>query len=83
MPGHRARVKPERPAALLQAPAEIDVITRNAERRIETANCFQAVAAKGHVATGQMFGNAVSDEDVSGIAGRVINAMGNECIILK
>src|SRR5439155_26731200 len=49
VPDHRRRAIAQRPPSLLEAPAEVDVVARNAELRIEAADCFQAFLAKGHV----------------------------------
>src|SRR6266704_14641 len=56
MPNEGRGAEPQSPPFLLQTPADIDVIARNVELRIEPADGFEGHFAKGHVTPGNMFG---------------------------
>ena len=75
MPDHGRRMKAERPAALLQPPADVDVVAGRAEARIEAADGFEGRSAEGHVASGNVLGHLIRDEYVHGAAGRVRHAV--------
>src|SRR5215210_5959524 len=51
VPDNRRGAEPQRPTALPQPPADIDVVTGNPEARIERANLFEVRFTKSHVAT--------------------------------
>ena len=59
MPNHRARTIAQRPALFLKPPANVDIVSRYAKLRIESADGFERGLAKSHVATGNMFGLTV------------------------
>src|SRR5437667_67310 len=60
MPNHCGRAEPERPAALLQTPADIHIVASDAELRIKSADRLETRLAEGHVATGDVFGLAIN-----------------------
>src|SRR5215831_6110382 len=59
VPNHRAGMEAELPAALLETPAEIDVVAGDAELRIKTIDRLETFAAISHVAAREMFRLAV------------------------
>src|SRR6266540_825906 len=59
VPDHRSRAEPDGPPLLLQAPAEIHVVARGPELRIEPADRLEGGSAERHVAPGDMLGLAV------------------------
>src|SRR5262249_31662508 len=75
VPDHRGGVEAERPSALLQSPADVDVVPRCAKLDVESADRLEARLAEGHVASGNVLGFPVGDEDVQGAARRVGNAL--------
>src|SRR5262245_57616042 len=54
MPHKSGRAETELVAALLQPPADIDIIPRPAEHRVKAAHLVQHPPVESHVATGQM-----------------------------
>ena len=83
MPDHGRRTEPQPAATRLQAPAEIHVIARHPELRIETAHGLKPGLSEGHVATRNVFRLAVGEEHVRGSAGGVRDATGNRTVIRK
>ena len=61
MPDHGRRMKAERPAALLQPPADVDIIAGGAEARIEAADGLEGLSAEGHVASGNVLGHLIRE----------------------
>src|SRR5688500_3413542 len=55
VPDHRGGVEAERPAALLKAPADVDVVARDSELWIKSADGLEAFLAERHVAAGKVF----------------------------
>src|SRR5207249_3083795 len=52
VPDDRCRAEPERPALLLDLPADFEVVSGHPELWIEASDRFQRRPSKGHVATG-------------------------------
>src|SRR5262249_2367926 len=77
VPDQRGRVEAERPAARLQAPADVDVVAGGPELRVVAADRVEAVAPKGRVAARDVLGHAVGQQDVHGPARRVVDAVGD------
>ena len=77
MPDHRRGIEPQRPTLLLQAPTDINVVTRDAELRIKSANRREARLAERHVTAGNVFRLAIGKQHVRGAAGRVGDAFGD------
>src|SRR5438309_3626883 len=71
MPDHRRGIEPQRPTLLLQAPADIHVVTRDAKLRVKSANRLQTRPAERHVAAGNVFRFAIRKQDMRGAARRV------------
>src|SRR5207302_8220229 len=59
------------------APAEVDVVSGNAELRLEPADLLQRLLAKRHVAAGDVLGLAIGDQHVNRGAWRVGEAAGD------
>ena len=83
LPDHGRRTEPQPAATRLQAPAEIHVIARHPELRIETAHGLKPGLSEGHVATRNVFRLVVGKEHVRGSAGGVRDATGNRSVIRK
>jgi hypothetical protein len=77
VPVHRPGVEADPAAALLQPPAQVDVVAGGAVARIEAADRGERVAAKRHVAAGNVLGFAIGHEHVDRSAGRVGDALGD------
>ena len=69
MPDHRGRVEADRPAALVQAPADVHVVTRHAELEVEASDRREALLAERHVAAGDVLGFAIGEQYVHRTAG--------------
>src|SRR5689334_18632197 len=69
VPNHRRRAVANHEAALLEPPADIDVVARDAELRIEAANFQQGLPAEGHVTARDVLGLPVGDKHVDRAAG--------------
>src|SRR5205807_2900218 len=70
MPHHRGRTEADRPPAVPEAPAHIDVVAGHTELRIESADRFEVDPAKRHVAARNVLRLAIGDEHVNRSAGR-------------
>ncbi len=69
MPDRRGRMEADRPAAFLQAPADVHVVTRHSELQVEAPDRLEARFAERHVAAGDVFGFAIGEQDVHRTAG--------------
>jgi hypothetical protein len=65
------------PAACLQAPAHVDIVSRAKIYGIEPADGKQCLALEGHVAAWDVFCGAVVEQDVRGSARRASDALGH------
>src|SRR6266478_8338266 len=59
MPDESGRTESDLAAALLQSPAEIDVVACLFKQRIKTAGFLQGRFIKGHVAAGNVLGQTI------------------------
>src|SRR6266542_5434283 len=78
MPDHRRRAEPQCPAALLESPADIDVVAGNAVLRIKPADRLEASLSKRHIAAWYVLGLQIREEDMDGVARCVGDAIGDE-----
>src|SRR5213596_3236594 len=76
VPDHGPRAEPQRQAAFPQPPAQVDVVSGDTELGIETAHRLEAGLADGHVAPWNVLRFLVGHENVSGVARRIGNALG-------
>ena len=83
VPDHGGGVKAERPAALLQPPADVDVVAGDAKLGVEAADRQQPVPAKRHVAPGDVLGHLVGQQHVHGPAGRHGDGFGNQAAAVR
>ena len=83
VPDHGRWAEAQPAATLLQAPAEIHVVTRHAQLRIETAHGLKPGFPEGHVATRNVLRLAVGEEHVRGSAGGVRDTAGNRSVVRK
>src|SRR3989442_9277395 len=77
MPDDRCWAKPQCPTFSLQSPANIDVIARDTELRVECADGFEAGFAKSYVAARNMFGLPIGEQHVAGTTGRAGHTLRN------
>src|ERR1051325_7794039 len=80
MPNNGGRTESQRPAFLLQAPADINVITRHPELRIKAANRLQRRHTKSHIASWNMFRFTVGQQNMDRPAGSMRDAIRNHTI---
>src|ERR1041385_262144 len=74
VPNHRGRMKAQLPATLMEPPAEIDIIARDSKLRVEPFDCLEASAAIRHVASRQMLGLPIGQQNVRGVSGSMVDA---------
>src|ERR1051326_705158 len=70
MPDDRGWTKRDDIAGLLKAPAKIDIVAGFVVFGIETADIFESPPIKRHIATGDVLGNRVGEQDVTWSPGR-------------
>ena len=80
VPDHGGGAEAQRRATFLQPPARVHVVTRSTELRIEPADRLETGFAERHVASGDMLGLAVGQQDVNGPARRTRDALGDGSI---
>src|SRR5215467_1907409 len=80
MPDHSSRAETQRPTALLQAPAHINIITSYPELGIEAAYRPQARGTKSHVTAWNVFGLLVGKQNMDGTTRGVGNTIGDESV---
>ena len=73
MPHDTSGVEAQSPAARLKLPAHIDIVAGDTEARIEAADLAKLADAEGHIATRNVLGQMVGDQDV----GRAARCIGN------
>ena len=78
MPDDGCRAETERVADLEQAPADVDIVSRDAELRVESAHVFKGSLAEGHIAARNVLGVPVGDQHVSWRPGRICEAIGDD-----
>src|SRR5207253_1687668 len=67
-------------AAVLEAPADIDVVAGNSEARVEAADGLERGFSECHVAAGDVLGLAVGEQDMRGAAGCAGDALRGEAV---
>ena len=80
VPHQGGGVEAERPAALQQPPAHVDVVPGGAELRIESADRLEAAFPERHVAAGDVLGLAIVQQHVDGTARRARHALGDRAV---
>jgi hypothetical protein len=80
MPYYSRGAEAECPAARLQTPADINVVARRAELRIEPADRLEAVCSKRRVATRDVLRDFICQQHVRRAARRVRDALGDRTI---
>src|SRR5262245_28403035 len=80
MPDQGRRVEADAPAALLDPPADIDVVAGDAKARIEAVESQQALPAKSHVATRDVLGLVVREQDMDRATGCIVDAGGERAV---
>ena len=81
MPDDCRGVKAERVTALLEPPADVDVVSCGPKLRIEAVDLEQRLPAVGHVAAGDVLGLGVRDENVDRPARRIRDAGGDRAVV--
>ena len=74
VPDHGRGAEPEHVPRLEQLPADVDIVSGDAELGIETAHVLECPLTEGHVAPGKVLGLAVGDQHVNRRAGSVREA---------
>src|SRR5215213_3517539 len=77
VPDDRAGAEAHGPAAVLQPPADVDVVTGDPELVVEAADLLQPVLPEGHVAGWDVRGDLIRQQHVDRPAGRVRDALGD------
>src|SRR5262249_46047337 len=80
MPHDRRPCETDGPATFLQPPADVDVISGNAKTGIEASDLQELVASIGHVAAGDVLGEAVREQNVNGTARGVRDAVSDDAV---
>jgi len=80
MPDHRGRAEADGMPGILEAPADVDIIAGGAVDRVEAAEPQQNLAAERHVATGDMLGDLVAEQDMRRAARRHRDRGRNEAL---
>ena len=80
MPDDSPWRKPDPPPALLNPPADVDIIARNPKTRIESSDRAERGRFECHVAAGHMLGLLISAQHIDRSAGRVGDALRNQSI---
>ena len=68
MQDHRARTEGDVLAGVKQPPADVDIVARGTELRIEAADLLQRWPVDRHVAAGHVLGDPIGHEHVRGPA---------------
>src|SRR5438309_7516018 len=77
MPDHGSRTEAQFPAALLQTPADIDIVTGNTEKGIKATDGLKARFTKGHIAAWNMFRLLVGEQDMNRTAWSIDDTLGS------
>ena len=83
MPNESAGAETNFVSLLLQTPTDIDVVAGFPKNGIEAADVVEGPFVKGHVAAGNMFGEAIGQHHVGGAARRSHYAGGDPGIIRR
>ena len=75
VPDDRGRVEAQRPAAIAEAPANVDIVAGGSELRIESSDLPETSGAKRHVAARDVLGLPIRDEHVQRAARCVRDAL--------
>ena len=70
VPDDRGGTKSDDAAGLLQAPAKIDIVARFMIFRVKATDLFEGPTIKCHVTAGNVFGDRVSQQNVTRSTGR-------------
>src|SRR2546428_1011926 len=76
MPDDSRRTEPERPFPLLQPPTHVHVVAGRAKLRIEPPDRLEGLLAKRHVASGDVFGLTIAEQDMNRSARGTRDAFG-------
>ena len=74
MPDHGCRTKSQPPAGSAHTPADIHIVACHSKLRIEAAYRLEPIPSKSHVASRNVFGLLVGEENMSGSPGCASNA---------
>src|SRR5258708_16873863 len=77
VPDHRCRAETQGPAALLQPPADIDIVASNTELRIESTYRFEVGFTKCHVTAWNVFRFLIRKENVDRAAWSIGDTIGD------
>src|SRR5262245_2028194 len=83
MPDERRGAEGQMPAALLQSPADVHVVTGLGVGRIEAPQLLERPTAKGHVTSGNVLGDRVVKEHVRRAAWTSRDALRNPAVVFR
>src|SRR5260370_41964494 len=83
MPDHGRRTEAQCSALLLQAPTQVYIVARDAELRIESADCLNCQPSEGHVAPRYVLRNLIRKQDVYRPPRCVRHAIGNSSVTAR
>src|SRR5215207_2099844 len=64
VPDHGARVEADAPASVLDAPAEVDIVSGGTKARVEAADFEETLPSHRQIAPGHMLGEFVGQQDM-------------------
>ena len=80
MPDQGRRVKAQRPALLLQTPAEIDIVACDPKLGIKAPDGLQAVLPKGHVAPRDVLRDLIGEQHMHRTSRSIGHAVRNRAV---
>src|ERR1700757_2755774 len=83
MPDDGRRAETDLVAFVLESPTNIHVISRGAKNRIKSVNGLQSFAAKGHIASGDVFSDFIIQQHMGRRARRHRNAGSDQRIVRR
>ena len=83
VPDQGGRAEAERPARVLEPPADVDIVARGAKARVEPVYRAQRVGPERHVAAGYVLGLVVGEQHVHRTARRGGDALRDPSVVLR
>ena len=81
MPHHCCGVETDLPPALLQSPADINIIPGRAELRIKTPNDLKGCLSERHVAARNVLSLLIRQQNVDGTAGSIGDTISDDAVV--
>src|SRR5262249_9766813 len=83
VPDQRARTEGQMPAALLQSPAGVPIVTGHGLSRVEAAHFLERPATERHVAAWNVLGDGVVEQHLRRPAGASRDALRDPTVVLR